>query len=90
MDWSHEGTELKICQLTHPEIVLKFLKDWPGLWECCHENPEILALYVPQLTIPGFDLGLEQTFDELLNAGNKAHSAIGYGPPETIDGKEPL
>ena len=90
MDWSQEGTERKICQLTHPEIVLRYLKKWPGLWECAQENPEILALYVPQLTIPGFDVGLEATFDNLLKASDTGYSLLGYGRPDTTDEKEPL
>ncbi|MDT0651301.1 hypothetical protein [Autumnicola edwardsiae] len=66
IDWSFEGEELNICPITNPEKIHQFISRWPGLYECARENPEILALYVPQLTIPGFDEGFEDVFDNLL------------------------
>ena len=91
LDWAEDGKERKICQLSHPEIVHDFLRKWPGLFECAHNNPAILALYAPQLTIPGFDNGFEDVFDALLLAENiKSGNALRYGRADTIDGNEPL
>lgn len=91
MDWSFEGEELNICPTTHPDIVHKFIHRWPGLYDCARANPNILAMYVPQLTIPGFDSGFEDVFDELLKPNNKdADLIFSYGPHDTIDGKKPL
>jgi hypothetical protein len=90
MDWSFEGEELNISPLTHPDKVHEFLHRWPGLLGCARDNPAILALYVPQLTIPGFDAGFDDVFDALLKPGNpEADIIFSYGRHETNDGKEP-
>jgi hypothetical protein len=57
IDWAEDAKKRKICQLTHPEEVHSFTQKWPGLRECAYQNPITLALYSPQLTIPGFDDG---------------------------------
>ncbi len=91
LDWAEAGTIQNICQLTHPEIVYDFLEKWPGLLECAHENPATLALYVPQLTIPGFDGDFTTEFDELmLPENNRLCDTSRYGSAETTDGNEPL
>jgi hypothetical protein len=91
MDWSEDGTQRKICHLTHPSDVHKFLNDWPGLMECCKLNPAILALYAPQLVIPGFDAGFEDLFDDLVLRNERdTYVNNSYGGPETVDGKPPL
>jgi hypothetical protein len=91
IDWSFEGEELKISPLTHPDKVHSFLRRWPGLLDCAKDNPGTLALYVPQLTIPGFDQGLEDVFDELMEPENtEAYRVFSYGNHDTIDDKEPL
>jgi hypothetical protein len=91
MDWSFEGEELDIGPTTHPEVVHDYLRRWPGLFECARENPEILALYVPQLTIPGFDAGFEDVFDQLLQAGiNESKTARPASSYKTLDGRFPL
>lgn len=91
MDWSFEGDELNISPTTHPEKVHRFIHRWPGLYDCAKENPGVLALYVPQITIPGFDSGFEDVFDKLLGLGNEdADRIFSYGRHDTIDGKEPL
>jgi hypothetical protein len=88
-DWSFEGEELDIGPTTHPEEVHAFLRRWPGLLETARYHPDVTALYVPQITIPGFDQGFEDVFDELLGA-KRVDYLGGYGGPETIDGKTPL
>lgn len=91
MDWMNEGEEQNYCQLTHPDRLHRYLRRWPGLLECCRMNPDVLAVYAPQLTIPGFDSGLADVFDELLKRPYRdSLSFFGYSDPETIDGKEPL
>jgi hypothetical protein len=92
MGWASEGEERNLCQLTHPERVHEFLRKWPGLLECSRANPGVLAMYTPQLTIPGFDDGFADVFEELMDpARDDAYQMPGYGGrPETTDGKEPL
>jgi hypothetical protein len=63
LDWSFEGEELNISPITHPDIVHEFINRWPGLYDSARANPGVLAMYVPQLTIPGFDSGFEDVFD---------------------------
>jgi hypothetical protein len=91
LDWAEDARNRKICQLTHPETVHAFLQEWPGLQECARNNPATLALYAPQLAIPGFDNGFAGLFDELM-APEKTDicDAFRYGAPSTTDGKEPL
>jgi hypothetical protein len=91
LDWAFEGEELNISPTTHPDIVHEFIHRWPGLLDCARANANILALYVPQLTIPGFDSGFEDVFDKLLEHGNKdADIIFSYGSHDTVDEKEPL
>ncbi len=91
IDWSFEGEELNISPITHPDIVHEFIRRWPGLYDCARDNPGVLALYAPQLTIPGFDSGFEDVFDKLLESGSKeADRIFSYSGPATIDDKEPL
>ena len=91
MDWASDGEERNVCQLTHPERVHEFLQKWPGLFECSRANPGVLAMYAPQVTIPGFDDGLVDVFDKLMDSTrDHAYQSPGYGGhPETTDGKEP-
>ena len=91
-DWSHEGEQRKICQLTPPEKVHEYLREWPGLFDCARTNPGVLAMYVPQLTINGFDTGFADVFDSLLEPDRRdAYQSPGYGSgPETTDGHAPL
>ena len=91
LDWAAHAKERKICQLTHPEDVHAFMRQWPGLQECAYFNPSILALYAPQITLPGFDDGFAEVFDELNTPGKfKECEAFRYGGPTTTDGNEPL
>jgi hypothetical protein len=70
---------------------MSFCRKWPGLLECGRINAGVLALYVPQLTIPGYDAGPESAFDALMDPARKDAYAMGrYSDPKTIDGKEPL
>ncbi len=92
MDWASDGEERDLCQLTHPERVHEFLRKWPGLFECGRANPGVLAMYAPQLTIPGFDGGVADVFDKLMDPSREdAYQMPGYGGrPETMDGNAPL
>ena len=92
MDWSDDGEDRKICQLTRPEQVYEYLREWPDLLECARENPGVLAMYAPQLTIGDFDTDLSDVFDALLEPDRSdAYQSPGYGSgPETTDGNAPL
>jgi len=91
MDWASDGEERNLCQLTHPERLHEFLRKWAGLLECGLANPGVLAMYAPQLTIPGFDDGFADVFDELMDpTRDDAYQMPGYDRTETTDGKEPL
>jgi hypothetical protein len=91
VDWSFEGQELGIGPTSHPEAVHSYLKRWPGLLEHALKNPSILAIYVPQITIPGFDAGFEKAFDDLLQQNPEDASVFfSYGPLNTEDGSLPL
>ena len=71
LDWIHDANERKICQLTHPDQVQDFLQRWPGLIEIGRQNPGVLAMYVPQISIPGHDAGFEDVFDALLSSSRE-------------------
>jgi len=91
LDWAQDGKDRKICQLTHPETVHRFLRHWPGLLECAQRNPVTLAIYAPQLTIPGFDEGFADQFDELASPEKiSSCDALRFGSAETVDGNAPL
>ena len=91
LDWADDGKERKICQLTNPETVHRYLREWPGLLECARRNPATLALYAPQLTIPGFDDGFADAFDALMSPEQMSRcDAFRYGRAETVDGNPPL
>lgn len=91
LDWAHDGRERKICQLTRPELVHEYLRQWSGLLECAQANPATLALYAPQLTIPGFDGGFAEAFDELTSPERTSScDAFRYGRADTVDGNPPL
>ena len=80
-----------ICQLTPPDEVHAFLQRSPGLFETARKCPGILAMYVPQVTIRGYDSGFEDVFDDLLDPSRKdAYQMPGYSDPRTIDGRRPL
>ena len=90
MDWSYDGEDRKICQLTPPEQVHEYLREWPDLLECARANPGVLAMYAPQLTINGFDTDLADVFDPLLEPGREDTYRFRYGNADTTDGHAPL
>ena len=91
LNWANDAKARKICQLTHPEAVHGYLRGWPGLLECARRNAATLALYAPQLTIPGFDDGFADVFDELMSPERLSScEAFRYGEAGTVDGNPPL
>lgn len=91
MDWSADGEEQRLCQLSPPEQIHAFLRKWPGLLECARNNAGVLAMYAPQITIPGYDEGFADLFDDLMSPSREdAYEALRYGRTDTTDGKEPL
>ena len=90
-EWAHDGKDRKICQLTDLETVHSYIRKWPGLLECAQRNAATLALYAPQLTMPGFDDGFADKFDELISPEQiSSCEAFRYGRAQTVDGNEPL
>ncbi|WP_210421880.1 toll/interleukin-1 receptor domain-containing protein [Bradyrhizobium nitroreducens] len=91
LDWLSEVEHEGYCQLTHPERVHTYIRKWPGLFECCRANPELLALYAPQLTIPGYDDGFADVLDASLQLPyQEALHFFRYSRAETLDAGEPL
>lgn len=92
LDWAMDGEDSRLCQLTPPDRIHEYLRSWPGLMECALEHPGTLAMYAPQVTIPGLDDGFTDVFDKLMKPKRKdAYQMPGYGgPPETTNGKPPL
>lgn len=86
-EWSADAEVERINHITHPERVLEFIRKHPGLDEICHQHPEYLACYVPQITIPGLGGEFENTFDAKL--GGLA-SAEKHGTYKTVDRMPPL
>jgi len=95
VDWTEAAEREKICQTTRPEVLHDFIARWPGLAEQCLDNPDYLALYAPQLTIPEFSGQFTTAFDGMLaqsienqTAARKRDSRSGTGL--TADGTVPL
>lgn len=80
MLWQKKAMRLKITQISHPHMVLKFIKSTAGLAETCHKYPHYLAVYAPQLTIKGFGGEFEADFNSLdeflLNSGKDSKRNI--------------
>lgn len=66
--WQNSAEIIPITQMSHPNDVLRFIEDQPGLHNCCQQFPARLAMYAPQLTIRGFGGPFERQFDEMLAA----------------------
>ncbi len=62
--WQLKRKERNISQISRPEEILDFIKNSPGLEEVCHNEPDLLAVYAPQLTIPGFGGPFENDFEK--------------------------
>lgn len=91
LDWCYEAEERGLCQLTHPDELHDFIRQRPGMMETVRQSPGTLAMYAPQLTIPGFDEGMEDVFDALLSpTRDDAYEMPGYGGWDTVDGRRPL
>ncbi|HJV21349.1 MAG TPA: toll/interleukin-1 receptor domain-containing protein [Holophagaceae bacterium] len=65
LKWEKEAEKRRVTQITPPEEVHAFIQEMPGLLDACEEFPEWLAVYAPQLTIPGFSGPFESTFSEM-------------------------
>jgi hypothetical protein len=90
LDWCYAAEEQGLCQLTRPDAIHDFLRSMPGMIETVRQSPGTLAMYAPQLTLPGFDQGLADVFDALLDKPRKdAYESIGYGGWGTVDGAAP-
>lgn len=57
--WVAAAEEQSVTLISHPDQVLKFIYEMPGLFETCNTYPKLIAEYAPQLTISGFGGDLE-------------------------------
>lgn len=88
--WCEEGQRANVTQLSRPERVHDFLQANNALKEATLEHPEVLALYAPQLTIPGYDGDYAGVFNALLDPTNEnAFEMPGYDGWGTRDGRRP-
>jgi hypothetical protein len=98
LEWSDaaENSEhCKISQMTPPEVVHDFITSFPALSEACHQHPDHLAGYVPQLLLPQFSGPFSPLFDDLLKKSITTHREEAAresisGTALTIDGNVPL
>ncbi len=54
-NWVEKANSIPITQITHPEIVIDFIKKLPGLQEKCEQYPQCLLSYAPFIGIKGFE-----------------------------------
>jgi len=90
MMWQSAIEDADISQITHPIEVLKFIESQPGLTIKCHQHPEYLAAYAPQLTIKGFGGEFEKDFEALYEQSVFRRKTNLGGTGLTIDGSPPL
>ena len=88
--WEKYADENCITQITHPKIVHDFIYNHPGLSEVCHEFPDMLASYAPQLTIKGFSGSFEKDFDDMLNKSILKNTKSNSGTGLTINSQPTL
>jgi hypothetical protein len=80
--WQEAARELRVTQCTHPDQVLDFVLNQPGLAATAEEYLDFLLCYVPQLGIPGMAGFLEPLIDEVFSESEKAIRARpGGGAP---------
>lgn len=63
MLWESKAENLRISQITHPDVVIDFIASTPGLSETCREYLPYLATYAPQLVIKGLGGMFEEDFE---------------------------
>lgn len=94
MNWVKTGEEVPITPLTPPEEVLNFIYTHIGLFETCLIFPVLLAEYAPQLTIPGFGGGLEETiaieYEKSCAERQQRRIPSKFGSALTMDQESPL
>ncbi len=90
MMWQNAVEDAEISQVTHPKDVLKFIESQPGLSAECHQYPEYLAAYAPQLTIRGFGGEFEIDFEDQYKQSVFRHKTNLGGTGLTFDGSPPL
>jgi len=94
LSWQKIAQKSKFSQITHPETILRFIADTPGLRQACLKYPHYLATYAPQLTIPGFGGEFEEIFDGWLDSSLEKQKKEGErgsfsGTGLTVDGNVP-
>lgn len=77
--WVEEAERRPITQITPPDVVHEFIREFPGLRETALEHWGYLAAYAPQLTIPGFGGEFETYFNQWVDAARRGR------PPYSAD-----
>lgn len=77
--WVEEAERRPITQITPPDVVHEFIREFPGLRETALEQWGYLAAYAPQLTIPGFGGEFETYFNQWVDAARRGR------PPYSAD-----
>lgn len=95
LGWSDDAEDKKICQITPPEDVHRFIESHSGLAEICQQHVAHLAGYVPQLLIPEFSGQFADDFDFLLEEllkkqADEAARGSRSGIALTTDGNVPV
>lgn len=80
MEWQNAANAIPVTQVTPPDQVHRFIDEMPGLAETCHDFPHYLAVYAPQLCIPGFGGQFEDLFDTLHEMSRADESTKGPDP----------
>lgn len=76
MQWVDAAERIPISPISHPDTVLSFIDDYPGLFETCEIFPTLAAEYAPQLTIPGMGGELEPIFEEKYKESLSKHQKM--------------
>jgi hypothetical protein len=90
MMWQDVVDDAETSQITHPQEVLQFIESQPGLSIACHQYPDYLAAYAPQLTIKGFGGEFEKDFETLYKRSVFRHKKSLGGTGLTVNGSPPL
>ncbi|MDA3903733.1 MAG: toll/interleukin-1 receptor domain-containing protein [Desulfuromusa sp.] len=76
LNWQKIAKQNRFSQISHPETILEFINNTPGLRHVCFEYPHYLATYAPQLTVPGLGGDFEAVYDNWLEHSQKKQKEV--------------
>lgn len=82
MRWTDAAELERITPLTHPEQVMTFIEEHPGLLETCEMCPRLVAEYAPQITIAGFEGSLLDSIEEAYTLSCEESAVTAQRSPE--------